>query len=193
MTPELELPADYPPELLQLRAIEKLDRELSESVMAKTGGPIRLSGLLIAGMLLAGYLDVVVGGFLHGMSRELYTFFQLSMMAGVVAFLGQAILIGRRLQLAHEAKIQALRAGELCPLAVLNARIRDLQSYATVGLEPRDIVAESLREERAVQAARALQARLDQASQQAVAAPALAETATTAPHQQPRRIQLQAE
>lgn len=192
MTPELVLPSDYPPELLRLRAIEKLEGELNESVMAKTGKPIRLAGLLIGGVLVAGYLDVVGGGFLNGLSRDLYTFFQLSMMAGIVACLGQAFLLGRRMQLAHEARVEGIRRGEICALAVLNASMKDLQSYPSpAALEPKAIIAQSLREkERSAEAARALQACLDQASQQAVSAPALADTVVTAPDLASRRISL---
>jgi hypothetical protein len=147
---------------------------------------------LIGAVVVAGYLDIVGGAFLSGAARDLYTFAQLAMMAGIVASLGQAFLVGRRMQNAHDLRVAAVRRGEIDPLTILNAGLEDLQSRAACRpVEPKEIVAESLRDEaREALALRALQASLDQASQQAVAAPALAETAVTAPDSKSRRISL---
>jgi hypothetical protein len=191
MRPDLVLPSDYPEEILRLRAIDHLNTELDRAVMAKTGGPIRKAGLLIGMVVLAGYLDIVAGGFLTGGARDLYTFIQLAMMAAIVAFLAQAFLIGRRMQAQHEDRLNALRNGQLCALSVLNARLGDLQIGSTPALEPRTIVTESLHaSQREEQAIRALQTSLDRASREAVQAPALGETVATAPQAKQRRIDL---
>ena len=191
MTPELVLPSDYPVEILRLRAIDHLATELDVAVMAKTGKPIRIAGLLVGLVLLAGYLDIVAGGFLSGLPRDLYTFVQLAMMAGIVACLGQAFLVGRRMQQVHEAKVAAIRTGEVCALGVLNARLVDVQGNPAPALEPRTVMAESLQAtQRTLRAERALQNNMNEAIKQAVLAPTLAETVVTAPQAEPRRIAL---
>lgn len=192
MTPELVLPHDYPIEILRLRAIDHLSTQVDQAVMSKTGRPIRVAGLLIGLVVLAGYLDVVAGGFLSGLPRDLYTMVQLAMVAGIVACLGRAFLIGRRMQQTHEARVQDIRDGKLCPLAVLNARLEDLQSLAVApAVEPRAIVAEDLAfSARALQAEKVLQSNFDKAAQQALKGPTLEETAVVTPQAQPRRITL---
>ena len=191
-TPELVLPLDYPIELLRLRAIDHLGTQTDQAVMAKTGKPIRMAGLLIGLVVLAGYLDVVAGGFLSGMPRDLYTMVQLSMMAGIVACLGQAFVMGRRMQNEHEARVQDVRDGKLCALAVLNARLEDLQKGAALvaAIEPKAIVSEDLAQSlRTLQAERVLQSNFQKASF-AAKDPTLHETVVTASKVEPRRITL---
>lgn len=191
-TPELVLPHDYPSELLRQRAIDHLGTQTDQAVMAKTGRPIRMAGLLIGLVVVAGYLDVVAGGFLSGISRDLYTLVQLSMMAGIVACLSKAFVIGRRMQNEHEARVQDIRDGKLCALAVLNARLEDLQKGAALvaAIEPKAIMAEDLAQSaRALAAERALQANFEKASF-AAKDPTLHETVISTPKAEPRRITL---
>ena len=191
-TAELVLPHDYPAELLCQRAIDHLETQTDQAVMAKTGRPIRMAGLLIGLVVVAGYLDVVAGGFLSGTSRELYTLVQLSMMTGIVACLGKALVIGRRMQNEHDMRVQDIRDRKLCALAVLNARLEDLQKGAALvaAIEPKAIVSEDLAQSaRALAAERALQANFEKASF-AAKDPTLHETVITSPKAEPRRITL---
>lgn len=194
MTPEEILPNDYPHELLQLRAMEKLNAELEGRVARHTTPSLRMAGLLVGTVLLAGALDVLSSGFVSGAAHELYTLIQFAMVAGIVGCLGRAVLVGRRLQLANERQLQAIRDGQLCPLKILNARFEGVPRPASAlpgqPVEPRAVVAQEMDEAaRAQRAVKALQAKMDQARAQVGKTPALADT-VIAGDAQPRRISL---
>lgn len=192
MRPEPVTSEDDPDDLLKLRAINHLGTQMEKAVMTRTGRPIRMAGLLIGLVVLAGYLDVMASGFLTGMARDLYTMVKLGMVAGIVACLGQAFVIGRRMQQAHEARVQDIRDGKLCARAVLNARQEaDLQNLkAGPPVEPLALMAQELAvSTRDLQAERALQSNFDKAAQLSLKA-TLEETKVVAPQAQPRRITL---
>ncbi len=194
MTPEEILPNDYPHELLQLRAMEKLNADLERQVAQRTMRPLRMAGLLVGTVLLAGALDVVSSGFLSQSAHELYTLVQFGIVAGIVGCLGQAVLVGRRLQVTNEQRLQAIRDGQLCPLKILNARFEGVPRPASAlpgqPVEPRAVVAQEMDEAaRAQRAVKALQAKMDQARAQVGKTPALSDT-VVAGDGQPRRISL---
>lgn len=194
MTPEEILPNDYPHELLQLRAMEQLNSQLEKDVAQRTSRPLRMAGLLVGTVLLAGALDVVSSGLLSDTSRELYTLVQFGMVAGIVGCLGQAVLIGRRMQILNDSRMQGIRDGNVCPLQILNARFEGVPRPASTlpgqPMEPRAVVAQEMDEaDRAQRAVKALQAKMDQARAQVGKTPALSDT-VVAGDGQPRRISL---